>query len=278
MSEYDWLNDVREDPNNMSKWLPAITTDNPLPESERKLSIPKTVIIQVPDEICQSFFMERKGDRERIMQFVSDTVMPKARESGLYPNIFMKNGGFSDKFRFNFCTPGADEVQMAMNLININYDALCFDADGFTEVCLRKLIPYDRENVPCIYNGMPLRPEFRVFYDFDRHKALYAVNYWDWDYCHDAISRERTDKIVYEAYYQHILDEYLNRKDEVVALVEHDMAQVTSLHGVWSVDVMYCEPMQYTKVYDGYWLIDMAVGPQSAYWDPDRIKEAQNGD
>lgn len=266
MDEY--LSDLRSDLNNMSKWLSAITPDD---SEVRKLRIPKTVIIQVPDDICQCFFMERKGDQDSIIRFVKDKVMPEAEKSGIYPNIFMKNGGFSNKYKFNLCVPGADAVQMAINLININYDALCFDADGFTEVCLRELIPHNEKTVPCIYNGMPLRPEFRVFYDFDQHKPLYVVNYWDWNYCHDAISRDCTDKIVYEARYPQILEQYNLRKDDVMAMVAADMAGVTGLKGIWSVDVMYCEQQEHEwqRQYEGYWLIDMAIGNRSAYWNPE---------
>lgn len=264
-----YLNDLRGDPNNMSKWLPAITPEE---GESRKLRIPKTVIVQVPDDVCQSFFMERPGDRERIIQFVNEQVMPKAKEAGIYPSIFMKNGGFSDKYRFNLCTPGPDELGMAENLINMNYDALCFSADGITEVCVRELIPHNEKTTPCIYQGMPLRPEFRVFYDFDRHQPLYAVNYWDWDYCHDAICRNYTDKIVYEAYYPQLLEQYNRLKDSVVEMVAADMKSVTALTGIWSVDVMLCEPLEYTKEFKGFWLIDMAVGYRSAYWNPELAK------
>ena len=69
---------------------------------------------------------------------------------------------------------------------------------------------------------MPLRPEFRVFYDFDRHQPLYVVNYWDWNYCHDAICRDYTDKIVYEAHYPQLLDQYNKYKDDVVKMVAAD--------------------------------------------------------
>lgn len=271
-SEDEYLNDLRSNPNNMSKWLPAIV---PADGEARKLRIPETAIIQVPDDICHSFFMERPGDRERIIQFVKDHVMPKAKEAGIYPRIFMKNGGFSDKYRFDLCTPGPDELEMALNLIGMNYDALCLNADGITEVCLRELIPHNARTVPCIYHGMPLRPEFRVFYDFDRHQPLYAANYWDWDYCHDAICRDLTDKIVYEARYPELLRQYEAHKDEVMEMVAADMGSVSGLEGIWSFDVMLCEPQEYQEGYEGYWLIDMAVGRRSAYWDPAAAKAGQ---
>lgn len=268
-SASDFLNDLRADPNNMSHWLPAIV---PTDGEDRKLRIPKTVIVQVPDEVCQSFFMERDGDKERIIQFVKEQAMPKAKDAGIYPGIFMKNGGFSDKYRFDLCTPGPDETRMALNLIDMNYDALCFGADGITEVCVRELIPHNEKTTPCIYHGMPLRPEFRVFYDFDKHQPLYAANYWDWDYCHDSICRDYTDKIVYETYYSQLLGQYNTHKDTVMEMVAADMKNVTGLKGIWSADVLLCEPQEeWQRGYEGFWLIDMAIGPRSAYWDPSRI-------
>lgn len=266
-SESKYLNDLRLDLNNMSKWLPAII---PAEGETRQLRIPKTTIVQVPDDICRSFFMERPDDREQIIQFAKDQIMPKVKEAGIYPGIFMKNGNFSDKYQFNLCTPGPDEVEMAMNLIRMNYDALCFDADGITEVCVRELIPYNAKTTPCIYHGMPLRPEFRVFYDFDRHQPLYVVNYWNWDYCHDAICRDYTDKIVYEAYYPKLLEQYNQYKDSVIKMVAADMKFVSDLKGIWSIDIMLCEPQEYQKEYEGFWLIDMAVGYRSAYWIPNK--------
>lgn len=269
MALREYLNDLRSDPNNMSKWLPAITPAN---GETRKLRIPKTTIVQVPDDICHSFFMERRGDREKIIQFVEEQVVPKAKEAEIYPGIFMKNGGFSDKYQFNLCTPGPDEVNMAMNLISMNYDALCLGADGITEICVRELIPHNTKTTPCIYHGMPLRPEFRVFYDFDRHQPLYAVNYWDWNYCHDAICRNYTDKIVYEAHYPKLLDQYNENKNNVIEMIASDMKSISTLKGVWSIDVMLCEPQEYQKEYEGFWLIDMAIGCRSAYWNPTVVK------
>lgn len=176
------------------------------------------------------------------------------------------------QYTFNLCTPGPDELRMALNLIDMNYDALCFGADGITEVCVRELIPYNEGTTPIIYHGMPLRPEFRVFYDFDKHQPLYVVNYWDWDYCHDAICRGYTDKIVYEAYYSQLLDQYNAHKDAVMAMVATNMKNITGLKGIWSVDVLLCESQEeWQRRYEGFWLIDMAIGSRSAYWDPSRI-------
>lgn len=272
-----FLNNIRNDPNNMSNWLPAIL---PREGEARLLDIPRTVIIPVPDDIVEAFFMEdQSNDLARVIRFVTEHVQPKRMEAGFYPNVFVKNGSFSDKFNFRLCTPGPEPTQMALNLATINYDAICLDAGGFTEVVLRECIPYLSSATPCIYNGMPLRTEFRVFYDFDSHEPLYVVNYWDWEYCHEAIERNRTDSIVYKAVYPSMLEKYMSMKDEVVAAVAHDMENVTGLKGIWSVDVMLAEMPQteYTEASSKLYLIDMAVARQSAYWDPDKAKTGEGG-
>ena len=67
-------------------------------------------------------------------------------------------------------------------------------------------------------------------------------------------------------------DQYNQLKDGVVEMVAADMENVAGLSGIWSVDVLYCEPQEYHKGYEGFWLIDMAVGPRSAYWNPELAK------
>lgn len=143
-------------------------------------------------------------------------------------------------------------------MININYAALCVGCDGQSEIVFRKRIrePEDH-NAYKIYNGMPLRPEFRVFYDFDNRKILYSVNYWDWDYCHEAISRDKSDKLSYEAAYPGIEKFFNEHQKEVEELVNTHMKDV-DLAGIWSVDIMSAN--------DTYYLIDMARAENSAYW------------
>ena len=290
------LTSIRRDPNLISKWLPAIL---PKEEEERLLAIPKTVILPVPNELAVAFFMDdHDSDMAKVLKFVQETVVPAARKAGIYPSMFIKNGGFSDKFNFKLCVPGPEPMQIALNLAAINYDAICCGADGFTEVALRELIPHISSATYHIYNGMPLRPEFRVFYDFDNHQPLYVVNYWDWDYCHEAIERDKTDGAVYAAAYPELKEKYEKLKNVVMGSVAHDMAQVDGqklkdaivafvsqnaaseedkraiaerVRNIWSVDVMLCEipETSYSKASSQLYLIDMAVAEHSAYWDPE---------
>ena len=73
-------------------------------------------------------------------------------------------------------------------IININYAAMCCGADmggGCNELVVRERILHDARVTPCIYSGLPLRSEFRVFYDFDLKKVLFTANYWEYDYIYE---------------------------------------------------------------------------------------------
>lgn len=250
--------DYKKDPNNFSHWFPKV--------KECGIKVPKSVIVQVPEEIMECFFMEQDGDLEKIEEFVRQSVMPAIAD--LPYLIFVKNGGFSNKFDYSTCAIRKNYHNIVNGVIDINYQSLCLDTGGNTEMIFRERIGWqDLSKTYRIYNGMPLRPEFRVFYDFDNKKTLYCVNYWDWDYCHDAISRDATDKVVYEAAYAKIELFYINHSQQVENLVSEHMKNVEGLSGIWSVDIMWCD--------GDYWLIDMAVGNRSAYYDESKIKGAK---
>lgn len=252
---------LAEDRNNMSYWFPRIH-----PTGCDALRIPKTAIVSVIPEITELFFMEKQGMTqtemaEAIYEWVKTTFQPNAKAligDGFW---FIKNGGFSNKFEFDNCRILSSNIlKMTDQIININYQALCFDAGGSSEMVAREFIQPPK-NTPTIYSGMPLRCEVRVFYDFDKQKVLYAENYWDWDHCHQAIAMDPTDKIVYEHEYPRILERYNAIYPLVIDLINERMPLAKDMHGIWSVDVM--ESSDYE-----FYLIDMAIGQRSAYWDP----------
>lgn len=249
----DWYRDLQKNMNNFSYWFPKIENCG--------ISVPESGVIPVPQEVMDSFFMEHSGDEDRIETWVRESVMPEIEDMSSL--LFIKNGCFSNKFNFSTCTPTKMASDIVRCVISINYASLCLETSGNAEMVFRKRVGIcDEHECYHIYSGMPLRPEFRVFYDFDRKRVLYCVNYWSWDYCHDSISRDRTDKVVYEAAYPEIEKYYEEHRTEVEALVGEHMAGVSGLHGIWSVDLMWCE--------NKYWLIDMAMGQTSAYYDPEK--------
>ena len=251
----EYYNYLKDNPNNISFWYPKI--------KDCGMLVPETHIVTVPEDIVIAFYMEGdiQANQDKIYEWVKSEIMPSLPQN-LRGLIFMKNGAFSNKFDFNTCAIRANTLDIARNLIEINYASLMFETGGNTEVAIRERILYDSAITPCIYHGMPLNNEYRVFYDFDNKRALYVVNYWDWEYCHDAISRDITDKIVYETYYPTLEKRYAENCGFVMQYVEDHMYCVEGLTGIWSIDVM--------EINDTYWLIDMAIGSQSAYWNPDK--------
>lgn len=240
---------------NISYWFPKI--------EKCGIKVPKTFIKKVPIEIAKFFTLEESDAVLEIMTWVKDEIEPLVRKLGGLP--FIKNGCFSNKFNFKSAVPSTSFVSIAEGLMDIMYHSISFDTSGWTEVAVRERIPFDETKTPTIYNGMPLRNEYRVFYDFDKKKLLYSVNYWDWDHCHKAISYNATDKIIYEATYKNLQEHFLEKQKNVELLVSKHMKNVKKLSGQWSIDILEDE-------LGNFWLIDMAVAQRSAYWDEDKIK------
>ncbi len=256
----DFYETTRKNPNNFSHWYLVLQKAFSICNTELKL--PDSLVFQLLDEVISAGFMDHPSeDREMMLKFVQEKVFPELHSIAGH-EVFVKNGTFSDKFEGHYPNTFKSPEDITDAFLHINYQALCLDAFGFTEMVIRKKCPFNREKTPCIYSGLPFRPEFRVFYDFHKHQVLYSVNYWDWDYCHDAISRNATDRIIYEAIYPYIFSFYeANRKkveEEIGRLLSH-VKESDIGSRFWSVDVMYDD-------ISTFWLIDMAVAEQSAYW------------
>ena len=252
MSEY--FNDLKNDVHNVSYWFPKV--------KDCGIKVPETFVKQIPEDLFGHLFMDHpEKDINYVYNWVENELMPSIPKS-LYGLVFIKNGAFSNKFDFSTCSVRCNVLELTRAIIEINYASLMFDTGGNTEIVIRERIPFDESKTTTIYHGMPLRNEYRIFYDFDNHKALYSANYWDWSYCHEAISRNVTDKIVYEKVYNELHAHYIFNQDKVMKLVEEHMKDV-NLSGIWSVDILEDEQGE-------FWLIDMALGYRSAYWNPEK--------
>lgn len=271
----NFLRMLRSNPNNFSYWFPHIKS-----LAEKGVSIPETMVITVPEEIFSSFFRERVGDDKRVEGWVREAVVPAISGNTALKGrkLFVKNGCYSGKFDFANCCliENPDDLRkLVRNISNIQMDALTVDAYGYLELVVREYIEAPAVT-PSIYNGMPLRPEVRLFYNFDKGEYLYAVNYWNWDYCHEAICTggirdERTpDADVYEKAYSRLEDDTSRFFLKHLPMIARALSNVTTLTmpdgmpNIWSVDFMLEE--------ERAWLIDMAVGWRSAYWNPEKAK------
>ena len=133
----NWMNELRSNPNNFSFWFPFVKD-----LKIRGLMVPKSVVVDCPEEVAMSFFMEKEGDGQRIDQWVSDKVVPAVKENFLSGEIFIKNGCFSDKYTFgNAChvKDAFDIRQLTKQIIRIQNDSLCLETGGNLELVIRHM-------------------------------------------------------------------------------------------------------------------------------------------
>lgn len=218
---------TREHENDFSFWYPKIkdcgiptplTFYTKLPSAEEEPEYVK--------RLYEAFYMEHpKEDEETVKAYLEERVIPKLKEMGLTGHVFVKNGRFSNKFNANgTCNLyGLHELYRA--IILINYEAICCGAEGADEIVVRKFIESSVGMTPCIYNGLPLRPEFRVFYDFDTREPIFTANYWDYDYVYPHLYHA-TDKIVFEHERERLEGVYAHFKDAVQDKVADAMRDV----------------------------------------------------
>lgn len=250
-----------ENPNNFSYWFPRVAPHL----EERGILSPKTKVLPVPEDVMEACFMEKQTDEEHIRKWIRTNVMP-ALFGAEFP-LFMKNGCFSNKFNFKRSCLLAeyDERHITDNFITLQNMSLSCETGGNMEIVFREFIKAP-EGTPTIYNGMPFRPEMRIFYDFDKHSFCYAVNYWDWDYCHDAICQSAPhDKEAYEAAYPELKELYEYRKSYFLPRILAGLRRVDAMTGRWSLDFILEERR--------CWFIDAAIAEASAYWDEDYLQK-----
>jgi hypothetical protein len=259
VSEY---NEQRATPENFSYWFPKIEKCGMrMPESKFYI-IPQGIYVNSIDCIYDS-----KTPTE-LINWLTETVIPDMHP---YKNYFLKNGTFSNKFDFRDCV--ANRESIIKKYLSIQYGSCLLSAGGTTEIVLRKHIDYSEKKHATIYNGMPLRVEIRVFYDFDKHEVIYAANYWDYNYVAPHMYN-RTDEIVFNHVRKEIENGFAAHRLKVEAEVAACMHNVSGLNGIWSVDIMVDDR-------DQYWLIDMARGENSAFkeglYDEDALKAFKSG-
>lgn len=256
-----------KDTNNFSYWYPKV---------KDFFRTPHTIIVKVPVDITQSI-LDQKNEKQ-VKDWISKSLLPEIKSNfGESPacKFFIKNARYSNKFEFNTsCLCSADVEELYKHISLINYRSMETDALGFTELIIRQFIQFDDTTTPTIYNGLPLRPEYRVFYDFDKKRLLHTHDYWDYNYVSPNL-HVFNDKIIFD-YYQNIYkDKWTKHLNEVEDLVKSSIGGV-NLKGIWSIDFLYsdCKEGFYfdqenkflgRKSFEGIWLIDMANAYQSAY-------------
>ena len=196
---------------------------------------------------------------------------PYSTENKTY---FIKTGTYSSKFDFRNAkvTTSKEVRELGSYLLFIHFQALqmasplsspcIYGVSTTNEWCVREYIE-DKENNPCIYHGMPLHTEYRVFIDCDSDEVLGITPYWRSDVMKkrftagsDADTADmKHDYIIYQMHERKLMSRY-NKNKELIVNKVNEMIPNINLTGQWSLDIM--------QNGDDFWLIDMATADCSA--------------
>lgn len=257
-------------PNAIGYWFPALAK---AVSRQGFFRIPKTKILKVPLPMLQLTRLNYGSLTQGTMQVVDEYCF---KAFGLDENkeYFVKTGTYSSKFDFrNAHVHGAKEVrELGEYLLYIQHQA-CVAAGPLSspciygmsttnEWCVREYIK-DREQNPCIYKGMPLHTEYRVFVDFDTDEILGIAPYWNPTIMKQRLGHEPDadnphnvhDYTVFLMHEETLMRRYLENKGKVLEHIVKIVPEI-NLTGQWSIDIM--------QNGDDFWVIDMALAANSA--------------
>lgn len=241
--------------NSLYNWYPAV--ERALQKSHTELKTPDTKVMRLPIELAQFIRLEyqetSQADKELFNRFIFD-------QFGLEDDktYFIKTGTFSSKFQFANAKC-SEPREMGEYFQVINNFAMQVGAGQTVDLVVREYIE-DVEDNPTIYNGMPLRTEFRVFVNCDTDEVLGVVPYWHPIVMKRALQAGLADSIQadYKTYLAHEkkltdeFNEHLSRvRKEINAILPN-----LNLSGSYSIDVM--------KNGDDLYVIDLALMSESA--------------
>lgn len=262
--------------NSIGHWLPALCE---AVKGQAFFKVPKTKVIKVPITMLQltrlDYGLLTRGTMDVVDQFcfqIFDLDESK--------NYFIKTGTYSSKFDFrNARVSGAKEVRelgeyllFIQNQGQMMASPLCqpciYGVSTTNEWVVREFIQ-DVEGNPCIYKGLPLHTEYRVFIDCDTQKVIGVNPYWDpkvmkqrFGHEEDANSPHQIhDYIIYQSHEKTLMARYEANRDAVVNNIEAMIPTLSAagLAGQWSVDVM--------QNGNDFYIIDMALAYNSALSD-----------
>lgn len=263
---------IGTNPNSMGHWLPQLVTAC---AGQEFFKIPATTIAKVPMTLLQLTRQEYGEMTQTTLNIVNQWAQ-EAFQLDTAKEYFIKTGTYSSKFDFrNAHVHGAKEVkELGEYLLFIHYQALqmasplctpcIYGVSTTNEWVVREFIP-DKEKNPCIYKGLPLHTEYRVFVDCDTDKVIGITPYWEpktmkQRFGHEADAEsphQLHDYVIYKAHEETLMSRYHENKDRVQAHIESILPDL-DLKGQWSIDVM--------QNGDEFWLIDMGLAENSAFY------------
>ena len=258
----------------MGYWLP------PLIEAVKKqdfFKVPATRVLKVPLPLLQLTRLEYMDHTPTTMRIVDEFCY---RAFDLKPDreYFIKTGTYSSKFDFrNAHVVGEKEVQeLGEYLLFIHYQALCmahydlssrkqpiiYGVSTTTEWVVREYIQPDPDTKE-IYYGLPLRPEYRIFVNFDSGEIIGCSPYWEpktmkkrFGHCEDSDDPDKVhDYIIYFAAEEELMEQYHKNIGNIAENLQKMISEI-NLTGQWSMDIMQNK--------NDFYIIDMAPAATSA--------------
>ena len=259
--------------NSMGYWFPKLKESV---DSQEFFKVPKTKILKVPMEILQLSRLDYELLTPITLKIVDDYCM-KAFDLDVSKTYFVKTGTYSSKFNFhNAMVTGEKEVrELGEYLLFLSNQAVImagplvkpciYGMSTTNEWVVREYIE-DVENNPCIYNGMPLHTEYRVFADFDTDEILGVSPYWRPDVMLKRFGEnsdpnsphDKHDYVIYKMHEPVLMDRYEKNVEKVLENMQQ-IVRDTDLMGQWSIDVM--------QNGNDFYIIDMATACTSALSD-----------
>jgi len=251
---YDHFN---QNPNELSNWYPAI---DKAVQNQSFFKTPDTKVWTLPMELAQFIRLEYQETNSRTRDLFNQLVFDyfELEDDKTY---FIKTGMFSSKFEFRNAKC-SEPREMGDYFIVINNYAMEVGAGQSIDLVVREYIE-DPEDRPTIYNGMPLRTEFRAFVDFDSDSIIGVVPYW-----FPSVMKNRFQKMdnptVAQDYYTYmamedtLMHDYEKHLPDVKKHLSALLADV-DLSGRYSVDIM--------KSGQDFYIIDCATMETSAMAD-----------
>ena len=262
-------------PNTFSNWFPDLrqAQEKALQLGYDFFKIPETQCFTLPIELSQFMRIEYQNTNSESRQMFNRILLDNLKLEK-DKHYFIKCGVFSSKFEFRNChLIPSEQNEIGEYFQVINNHAMLVGAGLSNDVVVREYID-DPEQRPTIYNGMPLRTEFRCFVDLDTKDVIQVVPYWNpLVMKHVLQSQGRTNPNIqkyYETYrdFENVLMDDYNKHVGVVSRQIQYIINNMKLHGRWSLDVM--------KSGNVFYLIDMAEMKSSALTElinPERLKE-----
>lgn len=222
-------------PENFSKWFGDLS--NAINKyNNRAFKYPSSKYMTISYEWIKWLKNDNYTDEkiEEFSEYLLDNLNLKHGRS-----YFIKTGIFSNKFDFNSSCKLSNPSDIGNQFLSMYYTSMILGAHSTNEIVVRDYIP-QLINTRSIYNGMPLRPEYRIFVDIDGNnsKLIDVIEYWHPEVMKNGI--KGNDLAAYKSEEEMLHEEFLKNKDYVGKHVLNiaKLIESNTLAGKWSIDVM----------------------------------------